>query len=295
MGRTRETRTFGGHPVDLTNVAKVWFPDDGITKGEVLEYVIAASEPLLGALRDRPLSMERAVDGLGGGVFFHKHVPKHFPPWVRRATTPTSRGPMEQVVVDDLATLVLVTNFGCLTAHVPTGTLSGGGRPDTLVVDLDPSVEDVPALRRAARAVRDLVAERGGAAFPRWSGSRGVHLVVPLRAGVEAGVAVRAGEALAAALVARHPEAFTTAFHKVDRGGRIYVDVGRNLPGATVVASWSVRARPGAPVAMPIAWDELDETGPRSFTVRTAPGRLGSDPWPGFEAARCDPTGWAVG
>lgn len=290
MARAREPRVFDGREVSLSSLDKVWFPDDGITKGEVLDYVLAVAPRLLDALRDRPLSMERAVDGITGGVFFHKHVPKHFPAWVRRCVVPSSRGPFEMVVVDDLATLALVTNFGCVTAHVPPATLSGG--PDQLVVDLDPSEDDVGALRAAGLAVRALVAELGGVAFARWSGSRGLHVVVPLAAGVGAETAGAAAVRLAAELAARRPELLTTAFHKAERGGRIYLDVGRNHPGSTVAASWTVRARPTAPVAMPVHWDELGDTGPRSFTVRTAPARLGLEPWPGFDQARVDPSDW---
>ncbi len=284
--RTRETRRYGDREVEVTNADKVLFPEDGLTKRDVLAYVELVADALLAGLRDRPLSMERYVEGLRGEGFFHKHKPAHFPDWVRTTTVPTSKGPMEQVVVDDLATLVLVTNFGCLTPHIPCTTVSRPFHPDALVVDLDPSVEDVEVMRRAGRAVRELLEERGWRSFPRWSGSRGLHVVVPLDGQADAAVVGAVADALAARLVERHPDLFTLAFKKADREGKIYVDVGRNQPGATVVASWALRARPGAPVAMPVTWDEVEATSPRHFTIRTAPERLGLEPWAGFDAAR---------
>jgi bifunctional non-homologous end joining protein LigD len=281
-----EVRQIGDREVRLTNLDKVLFPDDGITKREIVEYVIACAERLLAGLRDRPLSMERRPDGLAGEGFFHKHVPSHFPDWVRTVSTPTSKGPMEQVVVDDLPTLVLVTNFGCLTPHVPITTCTDPFHPDQLVVDLDPSTEDDGVMREAGHQVRAVLEELGLPSFPRWSGSRGLHVVVPLDRSAPQDRVASVGDQVAAALVERHPDRFTLAFKKADRGDRIYVDVGRNHPGATVVASWAVRARPGAPVAMPLRWEEVDGTGPRSFTIRNAPERLSADPWEGFDQAR---------
>jgi bifunctional non-homologous end joining protein LigD len=281
-------RTYGGREVALTNLDKVLFPEDGLTKGDVIDGVVALADGLLPALRDRPLSMERFPDGIGQPGFFHKHLPKHFPDWVRTVEVPTSRGPTRHVVVDDVATLALVTNFGCLVLHVPTARADRPDHPDQLVVDLDPSVDDLAALRVAGHRVRALLAERGMPSFPRWSGSRGLHVVVPLDRAAPAEVVGARSVLVAEALAGRHPEMFTTAFKKADRGDRIYVDVGRNFPSATVVASWSLRARPGAPVAMPIAWEELDATSPRQFTLRTAPERLAVDAWAGFDAARVD-------
>lgn len=286
MASKGEIRTYDGREVRVTNPGKVLFPDDGITKGDVLDYVVRCQEPLLAALRGRPLSMERRVDGLASPGFFHKHKPAHFPDWVRTFTSATSKGPMEQVVVDDLATLVLVTNFGCLTPHVPTIRVDRPFHPDQLVFDLDPSTDDVGRVREAARCVRSLLDERGATSFLRWTGSRGIHVLVPLDRSADGDEVMRISHALGAALCERHPSLFTSEFHKSERKDRIYLDIARNHPGATCVASWAIRPKPGAPVAMPIAWEELDDTGPRTFTLRSAPDRLGVDPWGGFEEAR---------
>ncbi|MEZ4239061.1 MAG: non-homologous end-joining DNA ligase [Myxococcota bacterium] len=290
MASKVEFQEIAGRSVRLTNLDKVLFPDDGITKRDLVDYVVRCAEPLVAALRDRPLSMERRIDGLRGEGFFHKHRPDHFPDWIGRVEVPTSKGPMVQAVVNDAAALAVVTNFGCTTPHVPTTTVSDPHHPDQLVIDLDPSVDDLDQMRDAAYLVRDLLEDLDLPAFARWSGSRGVHVVVPLDRTADHAVVVPLGQRIAQVLEERYPALFTTAFHKVDRGDRIYVDVGRNGPGATVVASWSVRARPGAPVAMPVAWEEVDVTSPRHFTLRTAPERLGLDPWPGFEGARVDAT-----
>jgi len=265
----------------------VLFPDDGITKADVIEHVVRCQEPLLRALRRRPLSMERRVDGLRGDGFFHKHVPSHFPDWVATTEIQTSKGPMRQVVVDDLATLVLVTNFGGLTLHVPTSMIDRPFRPDQLVVDLDPPPEtEVGRIREAARLVREALHALDLPAYVRWTGSRGVHVVVPLDGTATQDVVVETSERFANALVQRHPSLFTVAFAKVDRGDRIYVDVGRNYPGATCVVPFTIRPLPRAPLVMPVTWDELEVSGPTSFTIRDGAARVAVDPWLHFEAAR---------
>lgn len=303
MGKP-EFRRYDDREVRLTNLDKLLFPDDGITKADLVDYVVRCSGPLLAALRDRPLSMERRIDGLRAGGFFHKHKPEHFPDWVRTTTTPTSKGPMEQVVVDDLPTLVLVTNFGCMTPHVPLSTVSDPEHPDQLVIDLDPNFpldrpglegHDTVVMREAGEIVRDRLEDLDLPSFPRWSGSRGLHVVVPLDGSADHATVTAVAQHVAESLVADYPALFTLAFRKADRGDRIYVDVARNHPGATVVASWAVRARPTAPVAMPIAWDELDHTSPRHFTLRTAPERLDLEPWAGFDEARVDLARAALG
>ena len=271
----------------LTNLGKVLFPDDGITKADVIEHVVRCQEPLLRALRRRPLSMERRVDGLRGNGFFHKHVPSHFPGWVTTTEIPTSKGPMRQVVVDDLATLVLVTNFGGLTLHVPTCTIDRPFHPDQLVIDLDPPPgTDLERIREAARLVGAALHARDLPAYVRWTGSRGVHVVVPLDGRATQDHVVEGSVRFADDLVQQHPSLFTVEFAKADRGDRIYVDVGRNFPTATCVAPFTIRPRPGAPIVTPITWDELESTGPTSFTIRDGPARAAADPWPDFEASR---------
>ncbi len=263
------------------------FPDDGITKADVIEHVLRCREPLLQALRRRPLSMERRVDGLQGEGFFHKHLPSHFPDWVTTTEIPTSKGPMRQVVVDDLATLVLVSNFGGLTLHVPTTTIDRPFHPDQLVVDLDPAPDtEVGTIREAARIVGDALLALDLPPYVRWTGSRGVHVVVPLDGMATQDVVVEVSERFANALVQQHPSVFTVAFAKADRGDRIYVDVGRNYPGATCVVPFTIRPLPGAPLVMPVTWDELEHTVPTSFTIRDGAARVAVDPWPDFEAAR---------
>jgi bifunctional non-homologous end joining protein LigD len=230
--------------------------------------------------------MERRVDGLRGDGFFHKHHPAHFPDWVATTQTPTGKGPMRQVVVDDLATLVLVTNFGGLTLHVPTCTVDHPFHPDQLVVDLDPP-PDAPLdrIREAALLVRAALRERDLPAFARWTGSKGVHVVVPLDGTATQDAVVATSVALADDLVARHPALLTVAFAKAERGERIYVDVGRNFPTATCVAPFTIRPLPGAPIVTPITWDELEHTGPTSFTIRDGAARLAADAWSDFRSS----------
>jgi DNA ligase D-like protein (predicted polymerase) len=172
-------RRFGDREVRLTSLDKVMFPEAGLTKGDLIDYVVRCAEPLLAALRNRPLTMERRVNGLRDDGFIQKHKPEHFPDWVHTVEVATSKGPIQQVVVDDLPTLVLVTNFGCLTLHVPPGLGGDLEHPDSLVLDLDPSTDDTPRMRQAGHRVRGLLDELGLPAYARWSGSSGLHVLVP--------------------------------------------------------------------------------------------------------------------
>jgi bifunctional non-homologous end joining protein LigD len=186
-------------------------------------------------------------------------------------------------VVRDARALRWLANQNCITPHVWTSRAPRLFHPDMCVVDLDPSREDAGALRSASLGVRALLAELGLASAVKTSGSKGFHVVVPLDAQAGFDVVSRFSSRLAAELVARDPERLTLAFTKAERGGRIYVDVGRNGPGATIAAPYAVRARPGAPVSAPCTWDEVasGEVGPRTFNLRTMAARVGSvrDVW----------------
>jgi len=188
------------------------------------------------------------------------------------------------VVCDDAATLVYLANQGCLTPHVWLSRADDPERPDRLIIDLDPSTDDVDDVRFAARAARELLVEAGLRPHLMATGSRGFHVVVPLRR-AEGFDEVRAvARGLADALARRAPERLTTAARRADRGRRVYLDVLRNAYAATAVPPYAIRARPGAPVAMPLDWDELESANPDDWTVRTAVGRLTAtpDPWRGL-------------
>jgi bifunctional non-homologous end joining protein LigD len=179
-----------------------------------------------------------------------------------------------------------MANQNCITPHVWVSRVPALDRPDICVFDLDPSEDDLPALRAATLAVRDLLAEAGLSSLVKTSGSKGFHVVVPLdgTAGFESVVAF--AHAVATVLVARHPDDLTLEFLKADRGRRLYIDIGRNTPGATVAAPYAVRAKPGAPVSAPCTWDEVESGAvhPQSFVLRDMTRRLeeAGDLWGGL-------------
>jgi bifunctional non-homologous end joining protein LigD len=232
----------------------------------------------------RPINLERYPDGIEGRQLFTQQAPKHLPDWIRRATVPKQGGTVDHVVVDRRETLVYLAGQACITLHAWTSRRDRLDRPDRLILDLDPSVDDFATVRDAAREAGDLFRECGLVPFAMVTGSRGIHVVAPLRRTSEHADVAKVGKAVAAVLAERDPERLTTEFRIDKRGDRIYLDAGRVRWGHTAVAPYSVRARPTAPVATPIAWDELDDPSldPQGWTLHTLPQRLeqrGGDPW----------------
>ena len=255
---------------------KVLFPDDGITKGELAEYYSAIGPLMLPHLRGRPVTMERFPNGIGAGGFLQKDVSRGFPEWLERVEAPKRGGVVHYPIVTDQRGLDWLANQNCITPHVWASRVPKMFQPDLCVFDLDPSVEDVSSLTAAALAVRELLSEVGLPSWVKTSGSKGYHIVVPLR--VSAGFDEVAAFALSVGreLVRRNPDELTLEFSKVDRGGRIYVDVGRNGYSATFAAAYAVRARPGAPVSAPCTWDEVADGSvlPRTFGIRSMAERV---------------------
>lgn len=282
-----ETIELDDRRIELSNLEKVFFPGEGITKGDLVDYYHRVAETLLPHVRDRPLSMQRFPDGLADDGFFEKNLPDHFPDWVESATLEkVEGGEITYVLCQDAATLVYLANQAAVTLHVWLSRRDRPRRPDRMIFDLDPPEAGeggFELVKEGARELRDLLEELELAPFVMTTGSRGLHVVVPLERRQEFDPA-RAFARRAAELVAhREPNRFTTAHRKAKRAGRLYLDVGRNAYGQTGVAPYSVRGRPGATVATPLEWDELAdaELGPRSYTVGNLFRRLGQrdDPW----------------
>ena len=261
---------------EVSHPDKVLFPEDGITKGELADYYAAVARFMVPHVRARPLTMERFPNGLGHGGFLQKNVAKGFPAWLQRVEVPKKGGTVNYPLVMDERSLMWVVNQNTVTLHVWTSRVPQLWQPDILVVDLDPSREEPEILRAAALLVRDFFVELDRPSWVKTSGSKGYHIVIPLdgKAGFDEVSAF--ANAAAMALVERDPRHLTLEFNKVDRGDRIYVDVGRNGPSATFAAAYSVRPKPGAPVSAPCRWDELErgEVGPQTFTLRSMPRRL---------------------
>ena len=285
--RPAGTVTVAGISLELSNTGKALFPEPEITKGELVGYYRDMAARMLPYLRDRPLVMERYPDGINGERIVQKNVPRYFPGWVTRIEVKKQDGTLRQVICDKPATLVYLANQACIEMHAFLSRIGAPDRADQLVFDLDPPdagrFGDVTHL---ALRLRDLLEdELGLTAFVKTTGGKGVHVHVPLDARDDFDTVRRFAHQASEVLSARAPDLLTTQQRKDRRGGRIYADVMRNAYAQTVVAPYSVRARPGAPVATPLRWNELEEPGliPQRFTLRTLGERLdrlgAADPW----------------
>lgn len=274
----------GRRTIPVSNWDKILFPGDGITKGRLVEYAIAIAPKMLPYVRDRPLTIERYPDGLGGERFFQKNASKYFPDWIPRVTVAKKGGTVSHPVANDAATLAYLANQATITHHVGLSTAHRLDSPDHLIVDLDPSREDFDQVRATALALRTLFVDLGLVPFVKTTGSRGLHVVVPLRTGATFEAVYAFASGVAHAMIKERPDALTTEFSKAKREGRIYLDIDRNAYAQTAAAPYTLRARSGAPVAMPLHWDEVEDATlrPDGFTMHDALER--PDPWTGFRA-----------
>jgi bifunctional non-homologous end joining protein LigD len=289
---TTEVRA-GRRRVRISNPGKLLFPDDGITKLDLARYYAAVAPAMVPHTRDRPLNLWRWNTGIDDPVVVQQAIPKGAPEWVRRVEVSRRRGgTVTHAVGGEAATLVWLANQNCITPHTWTARADKPDLPDRLVFDFDPPDDadgSFPAIRAGALELGDLLRERGLEPFAMTSGSRGIHVVAPLRRRADSDhVRAVAGE-LAEEVAARRPDELTTAWRKAGRGGRVLVDAARNTYAQTAVTPYAVRAKPGAPVATPLAWEELEDSSlhPRRWTMATVPGRLDErgDPWEHIAAA----------
>ncbi len=276
-------RRIGGHEIELSSLGKVYFPDDGLTKGDLIDHYDRVAPQLLRHAAGRIVTMHRYPDGIDGKDFYQKNVPDHFPAWIPTTEVEKEDGTLRQVVLEDRATLLYLADQGCIPVHVWPSRADRRKHPDRLVFDLDPSDDHVAAVRAAARTLRNLLEDVGVVPFVMTSGSRGFHVVVPLNGEWDFDRVRTFARKAAEVAVARDP-GLTLEQRKSKREGRIFVDVLRNAYAQHSIAPYGVRALPGAPVATPIDWDELGDTEPRSHTIRTVHRRLAQkdDPWKGM-------------
>lgn len=260
----------------ITHPDKLLFPDDGITKGDVASYYDTLAPVILPHLRGRPITMERYPAGIQAKGFWQKDVSKGFPEWLERVTVPKKDGVVHHPIVTDLRSLMWITNQNTVTQHVWGSRVPRLNYPDLCVFDLDPSDEDWDSVRTAAIGLRDLLAKLELPSWIKTSGSKGFHIVVPIDGKTSADVVARFGSSVGALFVSLAPDRLTQEFNKVDRRGRIYVDVGRNGYSATFAAAYTVRAKRGAPVSAPCTWEEVErgEVHPQTFTLRNMPDRV---------------------
>jgi bifunctional non-homologous end joining protein LigD len=277
-----------GREVEIGHADKVLFPDCDLTKLDLAGYYARIGETALPHYRGRALSMHRYPDGIGTSGFFQKQIGDHFPDWIARATLPKQDGEVTYVVADSAATLVYLADQGCITPHLSLSRTDRPDHPDRMVFDLDPSDDDFGKVRKTARLLRRTLDELDLPTFVQTTGSRGLHLVVPLDRSADFDTVRSFTHGLCADLAVRHPNLMTVAQRKSERGNRVFLDDLRNAYGQTAVAPYAVRARPGAPVATPLNWDELRraELHPRRYRIDNLFRRMAQvdDPWAGIGA-----------
>lgn len=294
-----EELEIAGRMIELSNPDKLLFPDAGITKRDLCEYYNAIAPQMLPFLKGRAVTMQRFPDGVCGEGFFQKEAPDYFPDWIQRATLEKEGGKVNHVVISDAPSLVYLAGQACITPHVALAPVSSPNRPDRLVFDLDPSGDDFSRVRDAALLLRNLLENAGLDPFCKTTGSRGLHVEVPLdgEAGFEEARAF--AKRLAEHLSEEHSHDFTTAHRKAGRGGRVFIDYLRNARAQTTAPPFAVRALPGAPVATPLAWSEVEDPSlsPQKYTIANIFRRLSQidDPWAGFWAEAVRLPKWSEG
>ncbi len=272
-----------GRSVKVTSPDKVFFPQRGETKLDLIHYYQSVAGPLLATMGGRPLLLERYPDGARGKSFFQKRVPKGAPEWLQTTTVETVNGtPSNALVGVDLAHVAWAVNMGCLGFHVWPVQAADPGHADELRLDLDPAPKVAfDQVRQAAQVTRDLLGEVGITAYAKTTGKRGIHVYVRLEPRWDSYEVRSAAVAVARELQRRHPDLVTAAWWKEERGQRVFVDFNQNAPHKTVFGAWSVRAKVGGQVSTPFDWDELGTVDPNELTIQTVPDRLArhGDPW----------------
>jgi bifunctional non-homologous end joining protein LigD len=292
---TSKKRKVGRKTIELPNAETVLFRRDGITKRDLVVYYRGVAGQMLPLLRDRPVSMTRFPDGIAAPGIVQPCVPAFFPDWITRAQIRTDGGPLEQVICDKPATLMYLAGQGCIELHCLLSRLGRINEPDQLVFDLDPPDDQrFDDVRVCALRLGELLSDDLGLpTFVKTTGGNGLHVHVPLTENEEFGAVREFARQVTGLLAVRNPDLVTTEQRKRKRGPRIYADIMRNAYAQLAVAPYSVRARPGAPVATPLSWDEVEDKylSPDQFTLRTLPDRIrqsrpAAGPWAGMARRR---------
>ncbi len=280
---------FGKYTVDTSNEDKVLFPDSGITKADLINYYKKISKWMLPYLEDRPITMLRYPNGIKGKKFFQKDEPDYFPGWIKtRKIKRKEGGSVNHVICNNTATLVYVANQACITPHIWLSKIDRLNYPDKLIFDLDPSDEDFSKVKFAAKKLRKLLKyELGLTTFVQTTGSRGLHLIIPLSKKENYNTVRNFAQKAAMFISKENKNRITNEVRKEKRKGRLFIDTARNVYAQTFVAPFAVRAKPKAPVAVPLSWDELSKKNMNSqkYNISNIFKRLNNieDPWKNFK------------
>lgn len=281
--KTEEVLSIDGREVRISSPDKVFFPERGETKLDLIQHYLRVAEPLMRTMGGRPLLLERYPSGATGSSFFQKRIPDTAPEWLQTTIVSTPNGTESRALVAaDLAHIAWAVNQGCLGFHVWPYLAAQPEVSDELRIDLDPQPgTDFTMIREAARALRTLLDELKMVGYPKTTGNRGLHVYVRLQPKWDSYQVRAAAVAIARELERRRPDILTAQWWKEDRGERIFVDFNQNAPHKTVFGAWCVRARTGAQVSTPLHWDEIDTIHPDQLTIASLPARLQKvgDPW----------------
>ncbi len=274
-------------PIAVSHPAKIFWPEEGYTKLDLVEYYNAIFPHLSPYVKDRMLSLERCPDGIEGECFFQKQKPKSMPAGTRSKRIAHSGNAAEftdYVVGGSLITQLALANLGCIAVHVMASRASSPRRPDWVCFDIDPESGEFADAARAGLHIKAALDILKLAAFAKTSGSRGLHVLVPIRTGPDADEVLAFARSLVARVAAAHPEELTVEHSIAARSGRVYLDPFRNGFGQTVVAPYSVRRREKAPISTPLDWSEVKPTlVPSAFNLSNFAERFKrADPWSDF-------------
>jgi DNA ligase D len=282
-----------GRTVRISNPAKVYFPDRGFTKLDVVEYYLSVQEGIFRALRERPTTLQRFPDGLTGEAFFQKRIPtRGVPPWIETAqiTFPSGR-PAHELCPADPAHVIWAAQLGTIVFHPWPVRRSDVDHPDELRIDVDPQPgTDFADAAVVAATVREILDELGWTGWPKTSGGRGVHVYLRIRPQWSFVQVRRAAIALAREVERRRPDRVTTSWWKEERGERVFIDYNQMARDRTIACAYSLRANARATVSTPVTWAELSTVEPNDFDLRTVPQRFAKvgDPHSGIDAEPVD-------
>ncbi len=286
------TITIHSHEINLSNPEKLYFPEQSFKKKDLIEYYRQIAPAMLPFLKNHPIVMHRFPNGITQSGFYQKEIPKYFPDWINRVTLEKEEGQITHPLCNNLESLIYMANQGCITFHTWLSPADHPNYPDRLVFDLDPSQSGFNAIIDAAQQLRAFLEDQLGLrSYVMTTGSRGLHVVIPLDGQHDFDTVRTMARHVAEALVQQNPHTLTTEMRKEDRGSRIFLDYLRNSYAQTSVPPYSVRPIPNAPVAAPLQWKELEHEihHAQQFNIQSIFHRLTQlpDPWQGFHQNPC--------
>ena len=288
MGKEKK---FGNKKFEVSNLDKIFYPEEGFTKADLIEYYEKIADTILPYLKDRPVTMIRFPNGIKDKQFYQKDAPDYFPDWIEtKAIKKHDGGETNYVVCNDKATLVYLANQACITPHIWLSRKDKTDHPDRMIFDLDPSRDDFDEVKDAAKKIRKLLKDQLGLpVFIMTTGSRGLHVVVPLKRTKKFDEVREFAQKAARYLEKQYHETMTTAARKNKREDKLFLDVARNAFGQTGVTPYAMRPIDGAPVATPLDWNELGRSSlsAQSYNTKNIFRRLASkeDPWKNMDAS----------